>query len=234
MKKTIVCPNCRTRVTVDGLPGERVFVTCPRCNTPGFFTFPKTVEPKHLKQKKEEVEPSKILLTPRRLLAIGIAAVFTILLMFCVILPTIQGSMHFLIVLSGSMSPEINAGDIVISMRVNPEEIKVNDIITFRYKDEPENCITHRVVNVIDENGRLSFMTKGDANEDPDQRIVESSELIGKVAFVIPYLGYLPHFARTKIGFVTLVIIPGSLIIINEIWNIIKTLKKKEPDEVRK
>ena len=227
MKKTIVCPNCKTRVTINGLPGERVFVTCPRCNTPGFFTFPKTVEPKHLKQK-EEVEPSKILLTPKRLLAIGIAAVFTIPLMFCVILPTIQGSMHFLIVLSGSMSPEINAGDVVVSMRVNPDEINVDDVITFRYKDRPENFITHRVVNVINENGNLSFVTKGDANEDPDQRIVESSELVGKVAFVIPYLGYLPHFARTKIGFVTLVIIPGSLIITNEIWNIIKTLKKKK------
>jgi len=47
---------------------------------------------------------------------------------------------------------------------------------------------------------------------------------------IIPYLGYLPHFAQSSLGFITLIIIPGVLIIIGEIWNIVR-IKKKESEE---
>ncbi|MHA1463450.1 MAG: signal peptidase I [Candidatus Heimdallarchaeota archaeon] len=168
--------------------------------------------------------------TPKKILSIGIIVVFTMLLLFYVILPTMQGSMHFLIVLSGSMAPEANPGDVVVSTYTNPEEIQINDVITFAAADNPKNCITHRVINITNENGSIGFQTKGDANEDPDQRIVQSSELIGKVVLVIPYLGYLPHFAKSPFGFITLIIIPGVLIIIGEIWKITR-IKKKEPEK---
>jgi len=168
--------------------------------------------------------------TPKKILSIGTIVVFTLLLLFYVILPTMQGSMHFLIVLSGSMAPEANPGDVVVSTYTNPEEIQINDIITFTYSNDPKNCITHRVINITNENGSMGFQTKGDANEDPDQRIAQSSELIGKVTLVIPYLGYLPHFAKSPLGFITFIIIPGVLIIINEVWNIAR-IKKKEPEK---
>ena len=141
-----------------------------------------------------------------------------------------QGSMHFLIVLSGSIAPELNPGDIVVSAYINPEEIKINDVITFTSADNPKNCITHRVINITNENGSIGFQTKGDANEDPDQRIAQSSELIGKVVLVIPYIGYLPHFAQSPLCFITLIIIPGVFIIINEVWKIAR-IKKKEPEK---
>lgn len=169
----------------------------------------------------------KKLFTPKKLIGMGAFIVFILLLLFFVIVPTMQGSMHFLIILSGSMAPEANAGDIVVSTYINPEEIKINDVITFGYADDPKNCITHRVINITNESSSMCFQTKGDANEDPDQRTVQSSELIGKVVLVIPYLGYLPHFAKSPLGFITLIIIPGILIIIGEIWNIIRIKKKK-------
>jgi len=125
------------------------------------------------------------------------------------------------------MSPEMNPGDIVVSEYFDPEEIKINDIITFKSAGNPKNCITHRVINITNEYSSIHFQTKGDANEDPDQGIVDSTELIGKVVFVIPYLGYLPHFAQSPLGFITLIVIPGILIISAEIWNIAKTKKKK-------
>ena len=83
---------------------------------------------------------------------------------------------------------------------------------------------------LIDENGSIGFQTKEDANEYPDQRIVQPSELIGKIVLVIPYLGYLPNFAKSPLGFITLIIVPGILIIFSEMWNIIR-IKKKEPRE---
>ena len=168
--------------------------------------------------------------TPKKMLSVGAIIVFAVLILFCVVLPMIQGSMHFLIVLSGSMGPEINPGDIVVSKYTNPEEIKINDVITFALVDNPKKCVTHRVINITNENGSMGFQTKGDANEDPDQRIVQSSELIGKIVLVIPYLGYLPHFAKSPLGFITLIIVPGILIIFSEIWNIIR-IKKKDSRE---
>jgi len=170
---------------------------------------------------------------PKKILSIVAIIVFILLLLFYVVLPTMQGSMHILIVLSGSMNPKINPGDVVVSTYTNPEEIKINDVITFTSADNPKNCVTHRVINITNENGTISFQTKGDANEDPDQRIVQTSELIGKVVIVIPYLGYVPHFAKSPLGFITLIIIPGVLIIIGEIWNI-KKIKKKESEEKNK
>ncbi|MCK5112231.1 MAG: ATP-binding cassette domain-containing protein, partial [Thermoplasmatales archaeon] len=39
-KKTLMCPNCKSKVTLQGDPGEKIHVTCPNCNTKGMFTFP--------------------------------------------------------------------------------------------------------------------------------------------------------------------------------------------------
>lgn len=165
--------------------------------------------------------------TTKKLFFIGVIVVFGLLLLFFVILPTVQGSMHFLIVLSGSMSPEMNPGDIVVSKYFDPDEIKINDVITFKFADNQKNCITHRVINITNEYGSIHFQTKGDANEDPDQGMVAATELIGKVVFTIPYLGYLPHFAHSPLGFIVLIVLPGILIIIVEIRNIAKNRKRK-------
>lgn len=86
------------------------------------------------------------------------------------------------------------------------------------------------------------FITKGDANEGPDQWIVKKENVIGKVILTIPLVGYLGYFVRTPIGFILLIVIPASLIIIMEIRNIIKEIKKtkqggkkreKEAEETR-
>jgi len=40
VKKTIMCPKCKNQVTIEGDPGEKVYITCSKCNTKGVFTFP--------------------------------------------------------------------------------------------------------------------------------------------------------------------------------------------------
>lgn len=180
----------------------------------------------HKKKKQKSIIKKKPIFTPRKIISYGAIAIFGLLLVFYVILPTMQGSTRFLIVLSGSMSPDINSGDIVITNSINPEEIEMNDVITFVYPDNPDNYVTHRVVDITYEQGVLGFLTKGDANEDPDTYIVSSSEVVGKVGFVIPYLGYLPYFAKSLYGFLIFIIIPGSLLMINEMRKIIKNINE--------
>jgi signal peptidase len=129
------------------------------------------------------------------------------------------------------MEPAIPVGGIVVIKPVDPETLKIGDIICFTLT-EPTS-ITHRIANITNE----GFITKGDANEDPDQWIVKKENVIGKVILTVPFIGYLGYFVRTPTGFILLIVIPASLIIIIEIENIIKEQKKKklvEPNQFRR
>jgi len=125
-------------------------------------------------------------------------------------------------VYTGSMEPAIPVGGLVVIKPVDPETLREGDIICFRLSES--TSVTHRIINVTDE----GFTTKGDANEDPDQGIVEKENVIGKVIFIVPFIGYLGYFVRTPIGFILLIILPAGLIIIMELGNIAKGLRKQE------
>ena len=96
-----------------------------------------------------------------------------------------------------------------------------------RFMLSQSTSITHRIINVTDG----GFITKGDANEDPDQWTVKRENVIGKVTFTIPYSGYTGYFVRTPIGFILLIIIPATLLIINEIIKIIKYQKQTQKEK---
>ena len=82
----------------------------------------------------------------------------------------------FLVVLTGSMEPEINSGELVI---IKEGEYEVNDVITY----EAENLlVTHRIIekNII--NGKIEYICKGDANNENDLKIPEN-QIQGKVIY---------------------------------------------------
>jgi signal peptidase len=135
------------------------------------------------------------------------------------------GASNFLVVLSGSMEPTINMGDMVVTTPITSNAIKVGDIVAFN--DGKEFPITHRVINIT-EGG---FITKGDANEDPDPMVRSSSSVVGKIAFWVPFAGYIVYFARGIYGLLFLIVVPGFVLIIIEIKNIFNYFKE---DKVRK
>lgn len=228
MKKTyrlVKCPHCGTQVHAIGKPGEKRVLTCPNCHNNAVLRFPETTQ-KHTTSPKTFI-PRKQHVIKRTALCALLAIILLVSLAYIVI-PIMQGSTHFLVVLSGSMQPTMNPGDVVVSSYVNPGEIQANDIITFADPNNEDNCVTHRVIRTVtSEDGTIYFVTKGDANEDPDIEPIHEKHLIGKVRMVIPYLGYLPFFAKTPLGFLILIIAPGTLVIINEVWHIIQNERKK-------
>jgi signal peptidase len=135
------------------------------------------------------------------------------------------GASNFLVVLSGSMEPTINMGDMVVTTPITSNAIKIGDIVAFN--DGKEFPITHRVINIT-EGG---FITKGDANEDPDPMVRSSSSVVGKIAFWVPFAGYLVYFSRSIYGLLFLIVVPGFVLIIIEIKNIFNYFKE---DKVRK
>ena len=94
-------------------------------------------------------------------------------------------------VLSGSMSPTFNRGDAVVINKLNTTEkykLKEGDIIQFV---SGTKYVVHRIVEITnDEYGNKLFVTKGDHNNTIDANKVAIEDVIGKVSFVVPYIGY--------------------------------------------
>lgn len=122
-------------------------------------------------------------------------------------IPDIFGYKPFFVV-SGSMADTINTGDLIIVKEVNENEIKKGDIIAFKYEDY---VVTHRVVNVINDDNGLYFKTKGDNNNLEDDFNVKPDSLEGIMVKRIPKIGSVLMFMATPSG--TIIIILLAVII---------------------
>ncbi|MGG2025321.1 signal peptidase I SipW [Gottfriedia sp. S16(2024)] len=130
-------------------------------------------------------------------------------------------------VLSGSMEPTFQTGSIIsIKLHTNQTSYQKNDIITFRIK---EKLITHRIIEIKNKNGVITYKTKGDNNNSADLWTVTKQDIVGKyTGFTIPYLGYALNYANSKIGSSLLLIIPGILLITSAIYSIGSAKKELE------
>ncbi|MDD2823086.1 MAG: signal peptidase I [Candidatus Daviesbacteria bacterium] len=129
------------------------------------------------------------------------------------------------IVLSGSMEPNISAGSMII-VEHQARIFSNGDIITFIHPNNPTEYVTHRVIGTKVEGNSLSYLTKGDANDSQDMWLVQKESVWGKVSLVVPLLGYLINFSKTKIGLVVIVLLPLLFIAISEILVIFKEVKQ--------
>ena len=153
---------------------------------------------------------------------------FIILVVLLLIVSTlpITGNYKVMTVISGSMEPKIKMGSVVV---VKPaDDYKIGDVITFGTISKTKSPTTHRIndIRVID--GKPIYITKGDVNNAPDTRQVQKKDVIGKVLFDVPYVGYAVDFAKKPIGFALIIIIPAAVIIFDEARKIYNEIKKKK------
>lgn len=120
------------------------------------------------------------------------------------------------ITLSGSMETEIFAGDLAIVKEVAPETLNIGDVIAFRQGDI---VITHRIVEIHNENGEKEFVTKGDNNNTQDLLPVKSENVEGKYMFKIAKLGNVAMFVQTPLGTIVVIAIPILIILLAQINN---------------
>lgn len=116
-------------------------------------------------------------------------------------IPSIFGYKSF-IVLSGSMEPTLSVGDIVFVKET--KDIKEQDIIAFRINN---SIVTHRLVEIIDEEDGKKYKTKGDSNTTEDLELLKIDDIEGKYSFKIGKLGNIILFLKTKTGIIILVIL---------------------------
>lgn len=144
--------------------------------------------------------------------------------------PTLGGYCP-LIVLTGSMEPEISSGDMIICHTIEPSEVKTGDVISFF---DPEgnglSVVTHRVVEIVQENGSLSFRTKGDANNVEDKTPVPAENLVGIYQTRIRGAGNLAMFMQSTPGFVVCVGLPLLCMVIYDLLRRRRYEKSKKED----
>lgn len=121
-------------------------------------------------------------------------------------------------VVSGSMSPTINVGDMILIKE--SKNYDVGDIITFK---EDDSFVTHRIVKK-ESNG---FVTKGDFNNKNDNSIVTNDKIIGKVVHISPSLGKKASKVNNPVILIAIFLI-GIIIVM-----LIPTKKKTESDKIK-
>lgn len=143
---------------------------------------------------------------------------------FSPINPTfVRGIPGAYIVTSGSMEPTIKTGGLVFSIPVT--SYQTGDVVTFKNSEDGKTLVTHRIEAKVYSSEKQEFLyyTKGDANKEIDGVKIENGQIIGRVVFGLPYLGYAANSAKDPKMFILLVIIPATIIVYEEF----KFLKKQ-------
>ena len=101
------------------------------------------------------------------------------------------GNVKARIVLTGSMSPAISVGDVIVTVPITQKAPQIDDVIAYqakRFNGENVAVFSHRIIGGDIENG---FIVKGDANKSPDPQKPKAADILGVVLFTIPFIGNL-------------------------------------------
>ncbi|MFX0141182.1 MAG: signal peptidase I [Candidatus Hodarchaeota archaeon] len=153
-------------------------------------------------------------------------------LIYYILQITLNTQVPMVVVVSGSMEPTLLKGDLLFLQGKDPATIKngtiegkEGDIIVFDahglWLDPPHDPIVHRVVNKKYDNGWF-FLTKGDANPNPDDAWVPDTKIFGVVVGRIPYIGWVKIILTDYGLLIPLLVIVSALLVISIIWDIVK------------
>lgn len=131
--------------------------------------------------------------------------ILLLLLLAAVLVPKLCFGFEMKAVMTSSMEPELPVGSLLVISPTDYDNIQIGDDITF-VRDANLTLVTHRVISKDDETQKVT--TQGIANNVPDTP-TSYENVVGKVVWSIPYIGYLVIFLgkpQGKIIAVTLII----------------------------
>ena len=150
---------------------------------------------------------------PRRLglfaLWLGLGVVFASL--FAAAGPLALGDRSFTM-RSGSMTPAIETGDVVVTEPIAPLSARVGDIVTFRDPEGSGKLFSHRVQSIRPVGADVRFVTRGDANTSTENWNVPADGSVGKVLYTVPKIGYALMWTGTVPARIALIVIPALLL----------------------
>ncbi|WP_194420755.1 signal peptidase I [Microbacterium abyssi] len=144
-------------------------------------------------QNKEPDQPSTTEAKPRSMgvalwygVSAGIMGMLVLTAMLVLGVPWATGASAFTSS-DGSMAPALPQGVLIVTQPVRAEDIEIADVIAFRPIAGDPTVVTHRVVDTA----RGHFITKGDANAAPDPEPVHETQVLGRLWYSVPLLGWL-------------------------------------------
>ena len=144
------------------------------------------------------------------------------------------GYKMFIVTSDSMQATDFSSGDLLFIKEVNPATLKPGDIITFVSQDSNSRgeTLTHKIrVKATDLKGNPGFITYGTTTNTDDENIVLYDDVLGKYAFHIAGLGRILNFLRSPAGFFFCIFLPISLVIVFELVNFFKLLRKSKEEE---
>ncbi len=140
--------------------------------------------------------------------------------------PLVDGGLYA--VRSSSMVPALGVGDLVVVQAVNPEAIRVGEVITIRLASGA--TMTHRVAAVTETDDGPLFKTSGDANGGPDAVYARADQVVGRLAWHVPWLGFLLAMVTMPSGLAALFSVGVTLL--TAVWLLDEVEAADEDDEL--
>ena len=150
----------------------------------------------------------------------GVILAITVLM----ILPQASQS-RALTVLTGSMTPEIPVGAVVLVRPVDTDSLKVGQIATYQVPGK-DAYITHRIVKINHSKDQVTFIFKGDANRSRDLNPVSADSIRGEVWFHVPYLGAIRDALHGKAGLSLLAMLVLGGYAISQLIEVVRDRRK--------
>jgi signal peptidase len=122
---------------------------------------------------------------------------------------------------SGSMSPAIPVGSLVVATRASAGDLRPGDVIVFQRPDRPQMLLVHRIAAVEQSASGRAFVTKGDANGTPDGWEVPASGEGWQARYSISRAGFLVgwlHAATSRRGWLGSLAIVAAISALIVIW----------------
>lgn len=140
-------------------------------------------------------------------------------------------------VVTESMYPKYKVYDMILVKSVDTKSIKVHDDVVYKGEksDFQGKIVTHRVEDITEDNGVLTFTTKG-INNDIEDPLVNENQIMGKVVHKLVLLSLISKVINNTYGFYFLIFVPLVVVIFLEVMESIEEKKKlkKVLDDERK
>mgnify|MGYP000569762393 FL=1 len=182
----------------------------------------------------EKIKNNKVL----RILAMIIKAIVSFFIIIVVSIIFIQrisdnkltlGGYSIYTIITESMVPKYNVGDMVIAKKIPITELKVNDDIVYlgNKNDFAGKIVTHQIIEIEKKGNELYFHTKGIANmiEDP---LVEENQILGKVIMKGTILSLISKIVNNPYGFYFVIFVPFAILLVMEIIDFIEEKKERK------
>jgi signal peptidase len=127
---------------------------------------------------------------------------------------------RLLAIRSGSMTPALEVGDMVITRSVPPSAVAAGDVITFRNAHLGQRLVTHRVLSAHRHGGKVDFVTKGDANPVSERWSIPVSGRVGRQIVAFPHLGRVADATPPLLAIagIFLAALALSMFVLRRIW----------------